>query len=331
MTFQAPLALLLFFPLAVMLLLRRKRPAPAIPFPGVAHLYPLPKTLRQRLARLIPRLQVVALICLIIALARPQLTKTENRVTSRGVDIVIALDLSTSMLAVDRDTTDRSRSRLAIAREVTRDFIARRPGDRIGFVAFAARPYPIAPLTLDHDWLTAVLDRLEIGSIEDGTALGDGILSAVNRLRSSPAGSRTVVVLTDGRSNGGVNSPRIAALAAQALGIRVHTVGIGANAPALFPVENPLGGVIWRKVNADLDEAALQEIAGVTGGTYFRADKAATLRSVFQEIDRLEKRPIEEKRSRSVQELYPPLVLVALILLLFAQTLRNTWLRGLPL
>jgi Ca-activated chloride channel family protein len=330
MTFRVPLVLLVLFPLAVILLLRRKRPAAVIPFPVIALLFPLPKTLCLRMAQLLPWLQVAALIFMIVALARPQLTRTETTITSRGVDIVVALDLSSSMLAVDRDTTDRSRSRLVIAREVTRDFIARRPGDRIGFVAFAARPYPIAPLTLDHDWLTAVLDRLEIGSVEDGTALGDGILSAVNRLRSSPAGSRTVVVLTDGRSNVGENVPRTAAAAAQALGIRVHTVGIGATVPALFPVENPLGGVIWRKVSANLDEATLREIAEVTGGTYFRADNAATLRSVFQEIDRLEKRTIEEKQSGSVRELYPPLVLAALILFLFAQTLRSTWLRVIP-
>jgi Ca-activated chloride channel family protein len=316
--------------MAFLLILRRRHPAAAIPFPGIAFLSPLPKTLRRSFARLLPSLQLAALICMIIALARPQLVSTETTVFSQGVDIVIALDLSSSMLAVDRSSADRSRSRLVIAREVTREFIARRSGDRIGFVAFAARPYPIAPLTLDHDWLAAVLERLEIGSMEDGTALGDGILAAVNRLRSSQAGSRTVVLLTDGRSNVGKSVPRTAAAAAQALGIRIHAIGIGGKAPALFPVEDPLGGTTWRTVSADLDEAALQEIAAGTGGRYFRADDATTLRSVFQEIDRLEKRPIEEKRTRSVRELFPALALVPLLLLLGTEALRSTWLREVP-
>jgi len=328
MTFQTPLALLALFPLAVILLLLKKQTPSAIPFPGVTDIAPLPKTLRQRLAQLHPWLQGAALICMIVALARPQLVRQETTVTLQGVDIVIALDLSTSMLAVDRGATDRSRSRLVIAREVTRDFIARRPGDRIGFVAFAARPYPVAPLTLDHDWLTTVLDRLEVGSIEDGTALGDGILAAVNRLRSSRAGSRTVVLLTDGRSNVGETAPRTAAAAARALGIRVHTIGIGAKAPALFPVADPMGGITWREVSADLDEAALREIAAITGGSSFRADDAAALRSVFLQIDRLEKRPIEEKRHLNARELFAPLLLTALLLILSSQTLRSTWLRG---
>lgn len=330
MTFHSPLALLALIPLAVILVLRKHRPAQAIPFPGIAAISPLPKTMRQRLGQLLPWLQAAALLFMIFALARPQLARTETTVSSRGVDIVIALDLSTSMLAVDRDVTGHNRSRLVIAREVTREFIALRPGDRIGFVAFAARPYPVAPLTLDHDWLATMLDRLEIGNIEDGTALGDGILAAVNRLRASPADSRTVIIMTDGRSNVGQTTPRAAASAAQALGIRIHAIGIGATTPALFPVEDPLGGTIWRKVSADLDEAALREIAATTGGAYFRADDTATLRSVFTEIDRLEKRPIEEKRSRSVRELYPPLALAALLLLLFVQTVRCTWLRGVP-
>jgi len=328
MIFHTPWALLLFVPLVVVLLLRKKRSADAISFPGTALLFSLPISMRQRFARLLTGLQLTALTCMILAMARPQLVNTETTVKSRGIDIVIALDLSTSMLAVDRSALPRNRSRLVIAREVTREFIARRSNDRIGFIAFAARPYPVAPLTLDHDWLTAVLDRQEIGSIEDGTALGDGLLAAVNRLRASPQGSRAVVLMTDGRSNAGATSPLAAARAAQTLGVRVHTIGIGGKAPALFPVVDPLGGTSWRQVNADLDETALREIAALTGGSSYRADDADALRSVFQEIDKLEKRPIEENRSRSVREIAPVLLLSALLLFLFTQTLRGTWLRG---
>jgi Ca-activated chloride channel family protein len=330
MTFHQPLAFLVLLPLAGLALLARKRSPAAIRFPQLVGLAPLPQTLRQRVARVLPWVQGVALLLLVTALARPQLVGTNTVATARGVDIVIALDLSTSMLAVDRGVADRTRSRLVMAREVVREFIAKRPGDRIGFVAFAARPYPVAPLTLDHVWLTTVLTRLDVGTIEDGTALGDGVLAAVNRLGTSPAGSRTVIVVTDGRSNAGITTPRTAAAAARTLGVRVHAIGIGGAQPALFPVEDPLGGISWREVSADLDEGALREIAAVTGGTFFRSADAAALRAVFHEIDRLEKRPIKEQRQRSVRELFPPVLLAALFIFLLEQTLRATWLRRMP-
>lgn len=328
MTFHDPLALVLLFPLLLIFIIQRRKSANAILFPAVADLSALPKTLRQRSAQILPWMSATALTLAVIALARPQAVNTETTVISKGVDIVLAIDLSTSMLAVDRGERTTGASRLTIAKKVAGEFINRRTVDRIGVVAFAARPYPVAPLTLDHDWLATVLDRLEIGNIEDGTALGDGILAAVNRLRSSRAGSRAVALMTDGRSNVGEISPGAAASAARALGIRVHTIGIGAKTPALFPVTNPLGGIIWREVNADLDEAALREIADITGGRSFRANDASGLRSVFQEIDRLEKRPIEEKQRRNVHELFTPLLMAALLLAMFSLTLRATWLRG---
>jgi Ca-activated chloride channel family protein len=328
MIFRTPLALLALLPLAFILLLGKNRPVQALPFPGVEFLPTLPRTVRQRLAQLLPWLHPMMIFCLILALARPQLVKTETTVTSRGVDIVIALDLSTSMLAVDRGKTDRTLSRFTIARKVVRDFIARRTGDRIGFVAFAARPYPLAPLTLDHDWLAAVLDKLEIGGIEDGTAIGDAIMAAVNRLRFSSAGSRTVVLVTDGRSNVGEVTPRNAAAVARTLGIKVHTIGIGGSSPALFPVDDPFGGVIWREISADLDEAALREIAATTGGRYYHAGDTTALGSVFLDIDRMERRPIEEKRRQSFKELSPLLILSSLFLYALFHTLRSTWLRG---
>lgn len=332
MRFDDPLALLLLLLFVLPVLNRRRRRAalPAIPFPGVTMFAGLPVTLRHRLSSLLPMLRGAAMIAIVAALARPLLPVRSTTITTRGVDLALALDLSTSMLAVDRGEEPRGRSRLAIAKEITREFISRRTGDRIGLVAFAARPYPVAPLTLDHDWLSGALERLEVGDMEDGTALGDGLLAAVNRLRTSPAASRAVILLTDGRSNVGATDPAAAAEAARALGIRIHTIGVGSRGTADFPVEDPLGGVSFREVRAELDEGTLGEIARATGGGFFRATDAATLRKVFREIDLLERRTIEEKVSNSTRELFPLLVLTSLALLLVEATLRHTWLRRLP-
>jgi Ca-activated chloride channel family protein len=329
MTFQNPVALLLIIPL-IMILTIRKYPRRAISFPAASSLSGLPVTVTQRAAMAAPMMRRAALLLAVISLARPQIVNTETSVSSKGVDIVLALDLSTSMLAVDRSRPERKRSRLVIAKEVTREFIAKRAGDRIGLVAFAARPYPVGPLTLDHDWLSRCLDTLEPESTEDGTALGDGLLAAVNRLRSSPAESRVIVLLTDGRSNAGEITSDTAAAAARALGVKVHTIGIGSRGHAEFPIEDPLGGTIWRAIAADLDEATLQSIATTTGGRYFKADGPEGLRSIFAEIDRLEKHIIVEKRSRSRKELFTPFILAAFLLLITERTFSVTWLRGLP-
>ena len=331
MTFHDPAALLLVIPA---LLLSgyawRKKSNSHIIFPSVSLFTYIPPTTRSRCAAMLPAVRILVIILAVIALARPQLQLREATVVSRGIDLVLALDVSTSMLAVDRTASVNNRSRFKIARDVTRDFISRRSSDRIGMIAFAARPYPVAPLTLDHQWLSGVLDQLEIGGIEDGTALGDGLLAAVNRLNASPAASRAIVVITDGRNNAGTVQPLVAAQAAHTLGIRVHTIGIGGQGAALFPVEDPLGGVTYRQVAADLDEAALRGIAQTTGGRFYRAADAAALQNVFTEIDLLERRPIEEKVSISYRELFPPVLLAILFLLAVDALLRTTWLRRNP-
>jgi Ca-activated chloride channel homolog len=308
----------------------RKKSNCHVIFPLISIFTDIPSTIRSRCAAMLPAVRILAIILAVIALARPQLQLREATVVSRGIDLVLALDVSTSMLAVDRAASVNDRSRFKIARDVTRDFISRRSGDRIGMIAFAARPYPVAPLTLDHQWLNGVLDLLEIGGIEDGTALGDALLAAVNRLHASPAASRAIVVITDGRNNAGAVQPLVAAQAAHTLGIRVHTIGIGGEGAALFPVEDPLGGVTYRQVAADLDEAALRGIAQTTGGRFYRAADAAALQNVFTEIDLLERRPIEEKVSISYRELFSPVLLAALLLLVADTLLRTTWLRRNP-
>lgn len=331
MSFHDPAALLLLIPVLLLMGISiRRNGSSHIRLPVTALLAGLPATPRQRLAAWLPAARAVAAALAIIALARPQLQVRDATVTSRGIDLALALDISTSMLAIDRTAEAHGRSRLQIAKEVTRDFISKRSGDRIGIVAFAARCYPAAPLTLDLDWLNRTLEQLETGAIEDGTALGDGLLAAINRLRSSPAASRTLLLITDGRNNAGTVPPAVATQAAKTLGIKVHTIGIGSRGPADFPVEDPLGGITYRTVHADLDEATLADIARTTGGSYFHAADVAGLRSAFSEIDRLEKRPITVKVTNSVRELFTPVLAAALILLLIEILVRSTWLRRTP-
>jgi len=314
---------LLFLPV-VFLVFNKKYPPQSLLFPASHILTEVRPGFRVWLTRLLPWLNTIALLIAFIALARPQLVNTMTTVKAKGIDIAVAIDISTSMLAVDNGINDRSRSRLTVAREVLRDFIIRRPDDRIGIVVFAARAYPLAPLTLDHAWLASVLTRLDPATIEDGTALGDGLLAAINRLQSSPPASRTVVIITDGRSNSGATSPSEAAEVARAQGIRVHAIGIGAHGRVEFPVEDPLGGITWRSMSADLDEVALKNIATVTGGSFFHVDRADNLWNVFAEIDRLEKRKFEEKKRNNVTELFPLLLMATMFLLIGEQSLRSS-------
>lgn len=323
---QLLLLLLLLAPLALVLR-RRERSRPGLPFSGGGALEPLPETCRSRLARWLPCLRLAVLALALAALARPQSVARESTVQSRGMDLMVALDLSSSMLAEDPGAPGPRVNRLTMAKGVLRNFIGGRRGDRIGLIAFAARPYPAAPLTLDHDWLQEAVERLEVGSIEDGTALGDAILAALNRLRDRPAQSRAVILMTDGCSNAGATSPALASAAARALGIRVHCIGIGSRGKAVVPFSSPLGGTMYRQVAADLDEATLREVAATTGGSYFRADDGDVMARVFLEIDRLEQSRREEKVFFSYRELYPPLLLAALVLLLAETVLHQTVLR----
>jgi Ca-activated chloride channel family protein len=342
MRFQDPhyLYLLLLLPFWMLWLQHRARRAPTLRLGHESQIVALPDTWRSLSARSLPLLQALLLALALLALARPQSIEQESTVRSEGVDLMLALDLSTSMLAEDAQAAPPRKNRLTMAQDVLAAFLHGRPGDRIGLVAFAARPYSASPLTLDHAWLQSTVARLRTGDIEDGTALGDAIFAAINRLRGKPEQTReqqakrakhqAIVLVTDGRSNAGIGTPMMAAAAAKALGIRIHCIGIGSRGAAVMPMADPFGGVVYREVKADLDENTLREIAATTGGSYFRADDRAMLARVFQQIDRLEKAPIEEKVRLAYRELYPLFLLGALALGLVELTLRATLLRGLP-
>lgn len=320
---------------------RQEEGDPALAMADGGLLRKLPVTSRARLAPYLPYLGLLALALAIVALARPQAVTRETTVEGKGVDLIIALDLSTSMLAEDSAMPPPRKNRLAMAKEVLSGFLDGRPGDRMGLVVFAARPYPAAPLTLDHAWLRDAVQRLGAGTIEDGTALGEAILAALNRLRGKPGtqregareergASQAIILITDGRSNAGLTPPLLAAQAARTLGIRIHAIGIGSRGSSLIPMDDPLGGTVYRQVRADLDEATLREVAATTGGSYFRADDRGGLERVFREIDRLEKKPLEYKRYDSYTELFPALLLAALALWALELALGATWLRRLP-
>ena len=205
-------------------------------------------------------LPLLALAAAIVALARPQLSNAFTRVESSGIDIMIVLDVSRSMLAEDyRGEDGRRANRINTVKKITRQFIEQRPADRIGLSAFAGRPYLVSPLTLDHGWLLQQLDRLRIGLVEDGTAIGSALASAASRLKDSQAKSRIIVLLSDGGNNAGRVAPATAAEAAAALGLKVYTIGAGSQGPAPYPVTDALGRTIYTTIEADLDEDVMKE------------------------------------------------------------------------
>jgi Ca-activated chloride channel homolog len=278
--------------------------------------------------RILGLLRWAVLVLFIFGLARPQIIESETTVRASGVDIVAALDLSGSMAAKDRGFTVRGEqaNRLEVAKDVLKKFVQKRPNDRIGLVAFAGRAYIAAPLTLDHDFLLQNIDRLGLGIIEDGTAIGSGLSAAVNRLQEVKSKSKIVILMTDGQNNAGKVPPITAAEAAQALQIKVYTIGVGAHAANQVAVDR-----LGRRVAPDIiDEKTLTAMAEKTGGKYYRADSADTLRRIYDDIDKLERTEVETKKYVRVKELFPWAVVPGLALFLAEILLGHTVWRKLP-
>ena len=323
---------LLLLALLPLLLPRGSRPErqAAVRYPTLATLLAVAPGGGGRRRLVLGVLRAVALGLVALALARPQAGSAATKLHREGVDVVLAVDVSGSMLAEDFQLAGGRANRLAAVKEVVKEFVAARPEDRIGLVVFAARPYTQSPLTLDHGWLLQNLARAEIGMIEDGTAVGSALATAVNRLRASTAKSKFVVLLTDGQSNAGRITPQTAADAAKALGIKVYTVGAGSRGLAPFPTQDLFGGTVYRPVQVDIDEETLKKVAATTGARYFRATDTASLRDVYAEIDRSEKTPYEAPQYLDYRELYPWLLWPALACLLLEMGLGETVLRKLP-
>jgi Ca-activated chloride channel homolog len=268
----------------------------------------------------------------IVGLARPQLIESEASVKASGVDIVVALDLSGSMAAEDFELRGERVNRLTIAKDVLKKFVDRRPSDRIGLVAFAGMPYIAAPLTLDHDFLEQNINRLDLNSIQESsrTAIGSALAAAVNRLRDIESKSKIVILMTDGQNNAGKIPPLTAAEAAEALQIKVYTIGVGTRGMAPMPYLDVFGRKRTKPERVDIDEDTLKAIADKTRGKYYRADSSETLKAIYDEIDKLETTEREMKRYVRVEELFPWAVIPGFALLLLEILLSHTIWRRLP-
>jgi Ca-activated chloride channel family protein len=248
---------------------------------------------------------------------------------TEGIDIVLVVDISGSMQAMDYEKSGHRATRIAAVKDVVRDFIRARPNDRIGMVVFGTHPYVASPLTLDHDWLERNLDRVKVGLVEGNTAIGAGLGAGVNRLRDTKAKSKVIVLLTDGGEN--VRNPPApeAAKAAKEFGVRVYTIGAGSDSHQPVPVADEQGRLAGYTMG-DLDEGLLKQVANETGGQYFRAADTASLKKTYEQIDKLEKHEIETVKYEDWRELFPWFLAPGLGCLLLAVTLENTRLRRLP-
>lgn len=281
-------------------------------------------SLKQRLIHLPFVLRLLALGAIIVAIARPQSSSKAQNVFSEGIDIVLAMDISTSMLAEDLKP-----NRIEAAKKVAQEFIATRPTDRIGLVVFAGESFTQVPITTDHDVLKNIMTSVKSGLITDGTAIGEGLATAVNRIKDSKAKSKVIILLTDGVNNAGSVAPVTAAEIAQAFGVRVYTVGVGTIGTAPYPFETPFG-IRYENVEVQIDEPTMKKIASQTGGKYFRATNTNKLRAIYSEIDKLEKTKIEVTEFRKYSEEFLPFALIAGILLILEIVLRYTVFKRVP-
>jgi len=282
------------------------------------------KSFRLRLIHLPFLLRMLVMALLIVALARPQSSSRSQDVSVEGIDIMIALDISGSMLAEDFRP-----NRLEAAKQTALEFIEMRPTDRLGMTVFSGESFTLCPLTTDHVLLKELASGVKTGMVEDGTAIGDGLATSLNRLRESQAISKVVILLTDGINNAGVIDPLTAAEIASVYGIRVYTIGVGSKGSVPYPFQTPLG-VQYRQVEIPVDEELLQQMAEMTGGSYYWADSQSKLQEIYEEIDQLERTRIDVTEYTRKTDEYLPLVLLAFLLLGLELVLRNTWLKTNP-
>jgi len=297
--FAAPWALLLLLALPVWWLWRRRRRPPGIVYSHAATLRKGPRAGRGA-ARLLFVLRNVVLVGAIVALAQPRTAGRTEQTTSEGINIVIAFDISSSMLAQDF----QPQNRLEVAREKVREFVTRRKADRIGLVAFSGEALTQVPLTTDYPVVHSAIAALQPGQLEDGTAIGTAIATAANRLRTAPGRSRVMILLTDGVNNRGSIDPRTAARAAAAFGIKIYTIGVGSEGMAPVPVGRGLFGLRYEMRPVEIDDRLLTEVAQSTGGRYFRARDAAALERITDEIDRLERSAVRTRTYVRYAELF---------------------------
>ena len=325
-TLATPLWLVLLVALPFAWWWARRRRREALVLPALARAGDLPRTWRERLRWAPDALRAAAFLAMVFALARPQELAAGRPLTTSGIDIVLTIDASGSMKAEDF----QPRNRLEVAKQAAADFVEERPSDRLGLVTFAGPAVTQAPLTLAHQAVGNALRRIEIGGLTDGTAIGTALATAVNRLRASDARSKVVILLTDGVNNAGQIDPLTAARTAQALGVRVYTIGVGTTGEAPYLLDDPRFGRRYVRVVVRIDEEVLREIASRTGGRYFRATDPEALSQVYAAIDRLERSPLSGRRPVARIDRYAWILALALGLVVAEGVLRGTLFRRLP-
>jgi Ca-activated chloride channel family protein len=316
--------LLILIPLAVWYVLKQQSTHASLQISNAEGFQKAPKTYKHYLRHIIFTFRIIGLSLLIMAFARPQSTDKWQNVITEGIDIILAVDISSSMLARDFQP-----NRLDASKNVAVEFISGRPDDRIGLVVFSGESFTQCPLTTDHAVLINLFRDIESGMIEDGTAIGMGLATSINRLKDSKAISKVVILLTDGVNNMGDIAPLTAAEIAKTFGIRVYTVGVGSMGMAPYPVQTPFG-IQYQNIPVQIDEEVLREIAQMTDGSYFRATNNQKLIEIYKEIDQLEKSKIDVREYSKKQEEYFPFALAAGLLIFTEILVRNTVLRNIP-
>lgn len=298
---------------------------PTLQFSTISPFKKLPKSYKEYLRHFLFILRLCAIGCLIIVLARPQIKDHWRSSSVDGTDIVISMDISSSMLAKDFKP-----NRLEAAKDVASKFVAKRESDNMGLVIFAAEGFTGVPMTTDRSILISYINGLELGLLEDGTAIGDGLSMAINRIKTGKAKSKSIILLTDGSNNTGIVAPITAAEIAKKHNIKVYTIGVGSNGEALYPTSNTFGQITYSYQKVVIDEPTLKEIANITGGKYFRATNNNVLDDVFSEIDKLEKTKIDIKNFTHTEDNYMLWAWLALGFFLLEIILRHTILRIIP-
>ena len=335
MIFANPLflfGLLVVPPLAFLIIYHRVKPGSGtIHYSDIRILAAITPGLKVRLANGLPWLSLLALVLMIVALARPQMGLEQSRIRHAGVDVILAIDVSSSMGARDFTLSGRQANRLDAVKLVARNFIKNRPNDRIGIVVFSGRPYILAPLSWDHDWAISRLSEIKPGTVEEsGTAIGAALATSINRLQDSTAKSRVIILLTDGMNNSGLVAPETAAASARKAGMSLYTIGAGSRGVAPVPVIGTNGHVTYQNQAVNIDETLLTQLAESTGGRYFRATDTRSLSVIFERINRMAKTSMEAPKFNDYLELYPYFLVAALLLLCGESLLANTVFRRLP-
>ena len=305
---------------------KNQRRKASIRFPSLAIVKKVPHSWAYRARHLLLALRLCAIALLCVGMARPQYGESIEDVTTNGVDIMLVLDISSSMKIMDF----RPNNRMFVAKKVIEEFVLGRQHDRIGLVVFSGQSFTQCPLTLDYGILVQFLRRTDFGMVEDGTAIGTGLLNGTNRLRASGAKSKVVILLTDGENNAGEVDPITAAKAAKALGIKVYTIGVGKEGEQPMEIDDPLFGKRIVSVPTRIDEPMMRSIASLTGGKYFRAQDAKALKDIYSSIDKLEKTEIKTTSYYRFHELFRNLLIAALLLLILEIALANTRFMKIP-